>query len=223
MRKYHQLTSEERYAIATLKRQGCSMAEMARVLGRHPSTIGRELRRNERSGGAYVAFVAEQMCRARGMGSRRGSTPRRMEPRADLGTTPEERRAPHQPRDHLPLRLARQATGRLALPPPSRSPEEAPQTVRPPRQPGSPGREAPDHGAPARGREPLTYRTPRGRHHARQLRQALRPHARRSKDRLPPAPARSHHTSVAPKRLFSRASVFGTDQLACVLLQPLSL
>jgi transposase, IS30 family len=71
MRKYHQLTSEERYALAVLKRQGCTKAVMARVLGRHPSTIGRELRRNERSGGAYVAFVAEQMCRARRSRSRR--------------------------------------------------------------------------------------------------------------------------------------------------------
>jgi IS30 family transposase len=44
---------------------------MARALGRHPSTIGRELRRNERSGGAYVAFVADRMCRARRSRSRR--------------------------------------------------------------------------------------------------------------------------------------------------------
>jgi IS30 family transposase len=71
MRKYRQLTSGERYALAALKRQGCTKAEMARVLGRHPSTIGRELRRNERSGGSYVAFVAEQMCRARRSRSRR--------------------------------------------------------------------------------------------------------------------------------------------------------
>jgi len=71
MRKYRQLTSGERYAIAALKRQGYTKAEMARALGRHPSTIGRELRRNERSGGAYVALVADQMCRARRSRSRR--------------------------------------------------------------------------------------------------------------------------------------------------------
>lgn len=71
MRRYNQLTSGERYALAALKRQGFTKAEMARVLGRHPSTIGRELRRNERSGGAYVAFVADQMCRARRSRSRR--------------------------------------------------------------------------------------------------------------------------------------------------------
>ena len=71
MRTYRQLTSGERYALAALKRQGCTKAEMARVLGRHPSTIGRELRRNERSGGAYVASVADQMCRARRSRSRR--------------------------------------------------------------------------------------------------------------------------------------------------------
>lgn len=77
MRKYRQLTSGERYVIAALKRQGFTKAEMARVLGRHPSTIGRELRRNERSGGAYVAFVAEQMCRARRSRSRRNRRVRR--------------------------------------------------------------------------------------------------------------------------------------------------
>jgi IS30 family transposase len=71
MRKYHQLTSGERYALAALKRQGCSKAEVARVLGRHPCTIGREIARNERSGGAYVAFVADQMSRARRSRSRR--------------------------------------------------------------------------------------------------------------------------------------------------------
>jgi len=71
VRKYRQLTSGERYALAALKRQGCSKAEMARVLGRHHSTIGREPKRNKRSGGAYVAFVADQMCRARRSRSRR--------------------------------------------------------------------------------------------------------------------------------------------------------
>jgi IS30 family transposase len=40
MRTYRQLTSDERYALAALKRQGCAKAVMARVLGRHPSTSG---------------------------------------------------------------------------------------------------------------------------------------------------------------------------------------
>ena len=45
MRKYHQLTSGERYALSTLRRQGYTQGAMARALGRHPSTISRELSR----------------------------------------------------------------------------------------------------------------------------------------------------------------------------------
>ena len=50
MRKYHQLTSEERYALSTLRKQGFTQGAMARALGRHPSTISRELRRNSSAG-----------------------------------------------------------------------------------------------------------------------------------------------------------------------------
>ena len=41
---YHQLTQEERYLIAAQRRCGYSPAEMARVLGRHRSTVVCELR-----------------------------------------------------------------------------------------------------------------------------------------------------------------------------------
>jgi transposase, IS30 family len=44
--KYHQLTSEDRYMISALRKQGIHAAEIARNLGRHPSTICRELQRN---------------------------------------------------------------------------------------------------------------------------------------------------------------------------------
>jgi IS30 family transposase len=43
---YRQLTQEERYRITALRMCRCSRAEIARQLQRHPSTIGRELRRN---------------------------------------------------------------------------------------------------------------------------------------------------------------------------------
>jgi len=43
---YRQITLEERYAIALLRREGWPPAAFARVLGRHRSTIGREPRRN---------------------------------------------------------------------------------------------------------------------------------------------------------------------------------
>ena len=38
---YYQITSEERYTIAALRREGFCSAEIARRLGRHRSTIWR--------------------------------------------------------------------------------------------------------------------------------------------------------------------------------------
>lgn len=43
---YHQLTSHERYILAALRKQGFNQSEIARNLGRHRSTICRELKRN---------------------------------------------------------------------------------------------------------------------------------------------------------------------------------
>jgi IS30 family transposase len=43
---YTQLTQEERYQIYALKKAGHIQAEIARVIGRNPGTISRELRRN---------------------------------------------------------------------------------------------------------------------------------------------------------------------------------
>lgn len=68
---YHQLTSAERYLIARLRQQHYSQAEIARVLGRHRSTISRELRRNRRDDGGYRAFTACERTRARRTYSRR--------------------------------------------------------------------------------------------------------------------------------------------------------
>jgi len=71
MRKYHQLTSGERYALKALRRQGLSKAEIARALGRHRSTIGRELARNSRADTGYRPYTADEMTRARRRRSRR--------------------------------------------------------------------------------------------------------------------------------------------------------
>ena len=46
MKHYTQLTREERYQISALKTAGQSKAQIAEVLGRHKSTIGREMARN---------------------------------------------------------------------------------------------------------------------------------------------------------------------------------
>jgi IS30 family transposase len=68
---YTQITPEERYEIAALKRQRLSVREIARELGRSPSTISRELRRNRRPDG-YRPSTACERARARRSRSRRG-------------------------------------------------------------------------------------------------------------------------------------------------------
>jgi transposase, IS30 family len=59
---YRQLSLDERYQLQTLARQGFRQTAIARALGRHPSTISRELRRNTpgaRYGDSYKASLAE--------------------------------------------------------------------------------------------------------------------------------------------------------------------
>ena len=72
--KYHQITSEERYTIATLMQEGFNQSEIAEALGRHRSSISRELRRNiSRYDNCYRPFVASHRTRARRSGSRRNT------------------------------------------------------------------------------------------------------------------------------------------------------
>ena len=44
---YTHLTQDESYQIAILKKAGHDKSDIARVMSRHPSTIGRELDRNQ--------------------------------------------------------------------------------------------------------------------------------------------------------------------------------
>ncbi len=70
--KYHQITSEERYMLSALRRQGLNQSQVARALGRHRSSISRELRRNRSAwDGGYRPFVASHRTRARQSRSRR--------------------------------------------------------------------------------------------------------------------------------------------------------
>jgi IS30 family transposase len=69
MSKYHQLTQEERYRITAHRMAGNSQAEIARLLQRHPSTIGRELRRSA----TYRAEKAHSYATARRRRCRRGA------------------------------------------------------------------------------------------------------------------------------------------------------
>ena len=64
---YHQLTQEERYLIAAQRMCGHSPAQMARVLGRHRSTVVRELCRNatHHDGRAQNRLRDHQKLRAR--------------------------------------------------------------------------------------------------------------------------------------------------------------
>lgn len=72
--EYRQITSEERYMIAALKQQGFHQSQIARALGRHRSSISRELRRNICVwDGGYRPFVASANTRARRSRSRRNS------------------------------------------------------------------------------------------------------------------------------------------------------
>ena len=69
---YRQLTPEERYMLAALRRQGCTQAEIARSLGRHRSTVCREVRRNStRADGHYRATTAQERTNGRRSRSRR--------------------------------------------------------------------------------------------------------------------------------------------------------
>ena len=63
---YRQLSPEERYMLAALRRQGLNQAEIARALGRHRSTVCREVRRNStRADGHYRAFTAQERTNGR--------------------------------------------------------------------------------------------------------------------------------------------------------------
>jgi len=71
--QYHQITSEERYAIAALRRQGLSVRAIARDLRRSPSTLSRELARNQSSQGRWTPTTADSYAHARRRRARRGS------------------------------------------------------------------------------------------------------------------------------------------------------
>ncbi|WP_111640280.1 IS30 family transposase [Marinimicrobium alkaliphilum] len=73
--RYQQLTSEERVVLSTLKLQGLSMQKIAEKMGRHRSTLYRELDRNRcfHIDGAYRPSKAQRRTVARRRRSRRNS------------------------------------------------------------------------------------------------------------------------------------------------------
>lgn len=69
---YHQITFAERYTLGLLRQRGLPPAAIARLLGRHRSTIGREVRRNRaHSDATYRPQLADWYARGRRSRSRR--------------------------------------------------------------------------------------------------------------------------------------------------------
>ena len=162
--KYRQLNAEERSALAALRSLGLNKAEIARQLGRHRSTVGRELKRTAAPhDGWYRSGRAHQRAHARRYRSRRNSQFGREE-WARVEELLREEWSPEQvsghlgrsgeflikPRDDLPACLAG-SEGRRHAPRASavRAPA-VPEAVWTPRQPGEAGRKEDDRRA-ARG------------------------------------------------------------------------
>jgi IS30 family transposase len=80
-RQYRQLTLEERHKLFQLREAGLSIGAIAERLGRHRSTLYRELARNRRASGAYLPETAARFAWAR---RRRGSKLERPSPLGDL-------------------------------------------------------------------------------------------------------------------------------------------
>ena len=62
--RYEHLQPEDRVTLASLRQQGWSIRAIARLQGRSPSTISRELRRNA-CNGSYASAPAQRLCQQR--------------------------------------------------------------------------------------------------------------------------------------------------------------
>ena len=71
--KYKQLTEGDRFMIVALKRQGLSVINIAKAIGKHRSTLYREFRRNTcwHQDGPYRPIKAQRRTKARRRSSRR--------------------------------------------------------------------------------------------------------------------------------------------------------
>jgi transposase, IS30 family len=73
LRRYHQLSQDERYTITEFRNRHSSLASIARALNRSPSTISREIARNKKIiDGWYRADLAHSYATTRRKRSRRG-------------------------------------------------------------------------------------------------------------------------------------------------------
>ena len=98
---YGQLDLDERIELSRHNDAGTAPSEIARIMGRHPSTIGRELKRNNLPKGGYKPASAERIALSR---RRRSSRIERLSPLGD------------HVRDHLAMGWSpEQIAGRLRL------------------------------------------------------------------------------------------------------------
>lgn len=74
--QYTHLSYEERVAIRVLRKQGKGLREVSRELGRAPSTVSRELRRNEQFAGTRVIYPHFAQMKANGRRRRSYRKPR---------------------------------------------------------------------------------------------------------------------------------------------------
>jgi IS30 family transposase len=107
MSSYHQLSLEERCAIAQLRAAGQSLRQIAAALGRQPSTIAREIKRNSGAQVGYRPFYAQQLTQARRW------TGARLERDADLRTSVLDRLARGWSPEQIAGRLAHETGERV--------------------------------------------------------------------------------------------------------------
>ena len=107
MSSYHQLSLEERYRIAQLRAAGQSLRQIAAALGRQPSTIAREIKRNSGAQVGYRPFYAQQLTQARRWSGAR------LERDADLRTSVLDRLARGWSPEQIAGRLAHETGERV--------------------------------------------------------------------------------------------------------------
>ncbi|MFH0952993.1 MAG: IS30 family transposase [Verrucomicrobiota bacterium] len=107
---YEHLSRTEREQIAVRRRQGTSRRVVGRELGRAASTIGREIRRNGREDGSYLAGQAERCAQQRRHRPRR---PRKLAEEGLRSRVEEGLRAYWSP-EQISGRLGREEAGRVS-------------------------------------------------------------------------------------------------------------
>jgi transposase, IS30 family len=99
------LSQDERIEIADLRQEGLSIRQIAGQLGRAPSTVSRELRRNAAGSGAYRPFEAHRRATARRARDHRRRLETNGELRQLVGELLDQRWSPQQISRQLRLRF----------------------------------------------------------------------------------------------------------------------